>query len=202
MLSLVLAMGMLVWGVRSYFRLESIGKVIDVVEEHDELEREWFAYSTCGRLYVASNWTQYHYDKADPLSKTHRNWIYQSGPANSTWPGPANVPRNRVTANVRDRSRGFDVRIISMGHRTMNWSSGTLWTNFSTWAIRLPHWMVALVLLILPAIAWRRTMKARKRRKRIEGGRCIHCGYDLRESFESCPECGKPIAAEGVKVSS
>src|SRR5947208_814140 len=94
-LSLVLAAGFLVWWVRSYFRGEVIGRVVDVVQEHDELERQWFAYSTFGRLYIASDWTQYHYERADPLSKTQSKWNYEAFQPNPTWPGPAYVPRNR-----------------------------------------------------------------------------------------------------------
>jgi hypothetical protein len=32
--------------------------------------------------------------------------------------------------------------------------------------------------------------------RRINGGRCGHCGYDLREAIEMCPECGQPIPEE------
>jgi hypothetical protein len=33
--------------------------------------------------------------------------------------------------------------------------------------------------------------RAATRQVRIENGLCLNCGYDLRETPERCPECGK-----------
>jgi len=201
-LSLMVSVAMMVWWVRSYFRGEVFARVIDVVEEHDELERQWFVYSNNGQLYIARQWSQFRYDAALPGAKTHWFWKHESFTPNPIWPGPAYMPKNVVTATGRDRWRGFDIGIMSMGHRTMSASWQKEWSNVSSRAIRLPHWLVGTVFLILPAIALRQTMKARKRRKRIEGRQCVHCGYDLRSSAGCCPECGKPLEAAGVGASS
>jgi hypothetical protein len=197
-LSLVVSVAMVAWWVRSYFRGEVFARVIDVVEEHDELEREWFVYSNNGQLYIACNWAQFHYDVTPPGEKTHSFWKHESFMPNPTWPGPAYSPKNVVTSTGRDRWRGFDIGIMSMGHRTMSGSWEKGWSNVSYRAVRLPHWMVELVLLILPAIALRRRMKARKRRQLVENRRCPHCGYDLRASGEFCSECGKPVEVADV----
>ena len=57
--------------------------------------------------------------------------------------------------------------------------------------IQIPFWFP---LTIPPAMllwwAWRET-----RPKRIAPGCCLKCGYDLRASEGSCPECGSPIPA-------
>jgi hypothetical protein len=52
---------------------------------------------------------------------------------------------------------------------------------------RLPHWLLALVTMALPAArcgAWWR------RRRRHASGLCPSCGYDLRATPGRCPECG------------
>src|SRR4051812_18139466 len=104
-------MGMLVWWVRSYFRGEVFARVIDVIEEHDELEREWFVYSNNGQLLMAGNWAQFRYDVAPPGEKTHSFWKHESFAADPAFPGRAYVPKNVVTASGRDRWIGFDIGI-------------------------------------------------------------------------------------------
>ena len=58
------------------------------------------------------------------------------------------------------------------------------------WAIAVPHLFLIAVLLILPAW-WLLVVRNRHEiEARREFGLCRHCGYDLRESPEVCPECG------------
>jgi hypothetical protein len=51
----------------------------------------------------------------------------------------------------------------------------------------LPLWVAAVLTGTLPAIAG---VECWKRRKRISGGLCRNCGYDLRATPDGCPECG------------
>jgi hypothetical protein len=53
--------------------------------------------------------------------------------------------------------------------------------------VAVPHWSLALLLLVAPAFMG--SIAARKRR-RLVAERCVKCGYDLRGSPERCPECG------------
>ena len=53
----------------------------------------------------------------------------------------------------------------------------------------LPHWSLAIVFGILPAIWTVRRMRARP-----AAGKCHRCGYDLRASRDRCPECGTPVS--------
>jgi hypothetical protein len=59
------------------------------------------------------------------------------------------------------------------------------------WAIGVPHLFVAAALMIVPAwwLLIVRNRHAVEERRAL--GLCRHCGYDLRESPELCPECGE-----------
>ena len=59
--------------------------------------------------------------------------------------------------------------------------------NRTVW---LPHWSLALLFAILPALHLRAAIRLR-RLNRI--GHCPRCGYDLRATPERCPECGHTI---------
>ena len=60
------------------------------------------------------------------------------------------------------------------------------------WAIGVPHLFVAAALMIVPGW-WLLIVRSRHAiEERRALGLCRHCGYDLRESPEICPECGEP----------
>jgi hypothetical protein len=53
--------------------------------------------------------------------------------------------------------------------------------------IAVPHWFLALLFAILPALHFRAAIRSRRRdRTRL----CRTCGYDLRATPDRCPECG------------
>ena len=55
----------------------------------------------------------------------------------------------------------------------------------------VPHWLVAAPLLLLPALRLMRRLGGSGRRsRRLSGGLCPDCGYDLRATSGRCPECG------------
>jgi hypothetical protein len=66
------------------------------------------------------------------------------------------------------------------------------------WHVYLPHWAVALALLVFPIL---RANQYRLHRRRAERGHCPTCGYDLRATPERCPECGAiPRIAPGADI--
>ena len=54
-------------------------------------------------------------------------------------------------------------------------------------SIRIPLWILLVLVAIPTAIFWRRD------RRSVKPGHCQTCGYDLRASKKTCPECGTAI---------
>lgn len=81
----------------------------------------------------------------------------------------------------------------ALGFRVAQWVStagdGTL-VEFA--AVTVPYWALAAALSLLPL--WAMWRSATTRRLRLSG-RCEYCGYDLRATPGTCPECGKQAAA-------
>jgi hypothetical protein len=64
---------------------------------------------------------------------------------------------------------------------------------YEGWAVTLPYWLITPVVAVLPGVAaWRWG----RRRRRLAGGRCATCGYDLRATPDTCPECGRGSEAD------
>jgi hypothetical protein len=66
--------------------------------------------------------------------------------------------------------------------------------NHSLRGVTIPHWMLVLPLAVLPLWWLKVVHRQRRRAKRLAAGQCEACGYDLRESPERCPECGRKAA--------
>jgi len=76
--------------------------------------------------------------------------------------------------------------------------TGTLTCRYS--ALIVPYWFLVLVLLPIPAGAFRRGWVTWRRKRK---GLCLGCGYDIRASTGKCPECGEEIpATKTVKAAS
>ena len=64
----------------------------------------------------------------------------------------------------------------------------TLWLADLRYALlAVPYWLLLLTAATPATIA---IARARRARSRATSGRCVACGYDLRESHDRCPECG------------
>jgi RNA polymerase subunit RPABC4/transcription elongation factor Spt4 len=50
---------------------------------------------------------------------------------------------------------------------------------------------IILLTMALSAVVYWRTNQLRVREQRVQSGCCAACGYDLRETPERCPECGR-----------
>jgi hypothetical protein len=66
--------------------------------------------------------------------------------------------------------------------------------NRPYWSITCPHWLVAIVAGVYPALWLRR----RWRNRYAGAGRCPQCGYDMRATPQRCPECGRAAGKEAA----
>ena len=96
---------------------------------------------------------------------------------------PGHVTLCRQTGRDWDRPyREFRLLGVQFG--------GGWGANSSLWNLQVPYWLV-LAAAAVPTVAclgvWR---SGRRARRRARAGMCVSCGYDLRASGDTCPECG------------
>jgi hypothetical protein len=58
------------------------------------------------------------------------------------------------------------------------------------YAVQLPYWLLMTVFGLAPLLWLARQRRFARRRQRHRTGRCLDCGYDLRQTPSRCPECG------------
>jgi hypothetical protein len=100
------------------------------------------------------------------------------------------LDQRMFASDLRDGGLG-----VVQYHSINVWKFGYLRTEMGgdnstvrEWAF--PMELPAILFAAFPALAIRRALRRRNRRRR---GRCLQCGYDLRASTERCPECGTPL---------
>ena len=79
------------------------------------------------------------------------------------------------------------------GFSTRWWPSCTFTADYSSpvstmWEIVVPLWIPAFLFAMTFCLC--RPLHHIRRRKREKLGLCVRCGYDLRGSKDTCPECG------------
>jgi predicted RNA-binding Zn-ribbon protein involved in translation (DUF1610 family) len=65
------------------------------------------------------------------------------------------------------------------------------------WFFAIPFWAISLAaasLCVGSAIAFGPRRFRPAPRPRANGGRCVRCGYDLRATYDRCPECGLKLS--------
>ena len=143
---------------------------------HGSSQRVWWAVSTTGELQVQGrDWDVVHGWALKIIYDGH-DWRLRNGQSSR------NVTRSGFFLGF-----GYLVR-SEQDYRA---------------AIAVPHWFLALLFALLPAIQLGAFLRSRKRRRE---GHCRKCGYDLRATpekggalLERCPECGTGTEVGGQK---
>src|SRR5207249_4965257 len=123
-----------------------------------------------------------------------RTWFVESNRSSLDFMiarGPDNDPAFAPNYQYHDYRR-YD----SMNPVTRHWfpfppmrfeqSTSPVYPN-NSWQLTIAYWLLLPPTLVLPAIAF---VRHRRRRRRETSNLCPTCGYDLRASPERCPECG------------
>ena len=137
-----------------------------------------------------------------PLSYTRFDGVYYT--SDTLWCAVENVPACvQLLTNPVSLPKGGIPTFEHISSSSRNPRTPSVWEQFWPVARRfygfgyleierlrcvsVPHWSLALLFAILPALHLRAFIRSR-RRHRI--GHCPRCGYDLRATPERCPECG------------
>ena len=172
--SLLLCMTTAVLWVRSYWKSDCWGRFGYVVKSH--LYHQQFIQSEKGRLAI-SDWgvvmddrTVAHMDER--AAKRDFDYQWKRIGWGIWWP-----EQHRWWENVA---------LIRVQKNTKNAVAMGVGSGFN---LVVPYWVLTLLFLVSPAM-W---SVRRWRTRRWRPGLCRNCGYDLRESRERCPECGRVV---------
>jgi len=163
--SLVLCLATLPLWVRSYWRSDDLSYTRSTQEELVNFGPQ----STYGELSVVAN----YFPEKD--SNREQGWNLHtraSSPEQMFRYCGKYLIQGQVSSVLGSRFGYFSQRIDPVHFARYIW---------------FPHWLLALVFAILPALWFRSFARTRKRRRL---GLCAKCNYDLRASKERCPECG------------
>jgi hypothetical protein len=126
------------------------------------------------------------------LTSTPARWRVMSAKGSlslsrEVWLNRQEMDRGIRMRTFQTRKFGFvvmqteEVRTVSPPYGRMSYTG-----MIRTYSI--PFWFPSILFVILPLLQLRRVVNNIRRRKR---GHCPNCGYDLRASPTTCPECGR-----------
>ena len=112
-------------------------------------------------------------------------WWEDAGHTADGWHGGSNPARPAWDSGMNPDATGVAGLTYYAG-RTSTSDTSRFGGNRPYWVVTCPHWVIALVAAVYPAVRLRRWRRGR----RHGPGLCVRCGYDLRATPGRCPECG------------
>lgn len=100
------------------------------------------------------------------------------------------LPPGRSEGTVGRNTSLFQHRLGPLVYSTLGFP------GYSSHFVECPFWTLALLLSVQPLIS---VLTWNARRRRMATNHCVECGYDLRASEDTCPECGTPLGIDADK---
>jgi len=172
-LSLLLCLATLALSVRSYWVQDWLVGGVD-----EGLGTQ--VHSGLGRILC------FHYDDRDDFPRATQPWAWSIGSA------PVALHAHQLL-DTSDAPHWWN----RLGFAALRGAPGTSLAPSVAFFVLIPHWFLALLFAILPALHLRALVRSR-RLSRI--GHCPRCGYDLRATPERCPECGTETEGPKLKI--
>lgn len=143
-----------------------------------------------------------YWNKVPPLSDPHCSGMsffggmvdYQAcDDGSAAWDWDFNYPTKWTSFGSAWQFAGFAYADHTVSHDLD--LPGNAWPipiSVQTVCFAVPDYLIILLLLIYPAVWFRRK---RMVSHRLKVGLCVKCGYDLRGGHAACPECGLPVGS-------
>ena len=172
-LSLVLCVAVCVLWVRSYFRVDVVGRTSMWPKGANWYWRNWRLWSGDGGLRLSSD----GFLVDSPAFADQ--WKQKAGEGYwNVYPPGQNSPREPFPRNL-----WFDFWSQSGGGNR----PGPEVIHSDHLNVRVPYWLPAVLTAVPPSLL---VLRRRRHRNQARDKLCPHCGYDFRATPGRCPECG------------
>jgi hypothetical protein len=185
-ISLVICLALCVLWARGYWRSDAL-RFAKVVKKGEQPWRVRTLLIYCGKgcVEVGVGRDAYYL----PGSGAAEEWRFYHAEDQPKHPsaGSGVVSKFAGFGMIEEENGGPPLWSVPLMKKLMLTSRQSYWTEKfrGIWA---PYWFLVLVFGAMPG---RRIYQWQENRTRRKRGLCEVCGYDLRESSDACPECGK-----------
>jgi len=143
------------------------------------------ARTTPGSYAIHRDWWVFTYDATPPPPPPTPQQMREARDVIAAWEKMRKGPR--IGSAQRE-----EIALLHERAREAYWILANYRSSF--WQFVFPAWLPAAAMAMLPAVWVGLTLRRHRSAQRLRRGLCSRCGYDLRATFDRCPECGTPIA--------